>query len=803
MEASNSDLIGDGISEDFFNFLWMKDELGYGPSVNIPDTIIYKYGQPVVWYFTSSAGKVKKKNKHNLISGKIEDAFTRMSAGYDIVATFASNEVNEAPGSGGGKRKIEFLDAAAFHEFLYTREQNSGILQRFIDPKSNRNEAIRAIWSPKVCLIERAINRHYLHDTGYGLYERCITFEGPEYYIETVPLRGPVLSGQIQKITEAIALHIAEVSFSQYQISRLVLTLKVDSRDKLWVLYSTSARSETAAGMADGAQPKVTSLVNIDSTISLPPTVCLDPEKTYDHEAGRKSKIRCISCAMDCIMSLRHPISYKSVVKHYEHVLQLVVEMSREPDGGRRDHSKKILKWPPEPDVIDAAGGVGFGCLALVSADDPLVTNTKLDLSKSLDHDELRIPPILRYLHPKLTAKSFQRCRNDPLFLYKTVSVCENCYLVYAEFTTMMLRIGSDLTKLLRPDPMAAKAIETATLRRPTSADWRSVSTVQKSAHGGGGSSASGHGLFASTTRHADDGGAEFEKSANHIHAKATAIGLRSSDVRRQPDVPGVVRSGEESSEVIDAYIRSSSPGATGLSGTRVVGSMFPTNRSPQRGAEHEDSIASRERVFFKEVSKNPQMHDQHPLLHLINAEQKLALMDEQSGVFTANGSLHSNSLFGSSYGSVDTHYQKPFVEYKSKMPGPIKKPKVAKLKKMRKSGSQSGDLGASASGTRESVSAEGREANDSGNHNKKSTEGGVMPSNSSAAHKVFLRETLKKVSDNVDSELGGSDDRQTPVEPSLQKFNARGKPLPRISGNAPSTSNSSNGDPGKSTANN
>ena len=33
-----SDLEGDGISEDFFNYLWMKDELGFGPSVNIPNT---------------------------------------------------------------------------------------------------------------------------------------------------------------------------------------------------------------------------------------------------------------------------------------------------------------------------------------------------------------------------------------------------------------------------------------------------------------------------------------------------------------------------------------------------------------------------------------------------------------------------------------------------------------------------------------------------------------------------------------------------------------------------------------------
>ena len=55
----------DGISEDLFKLLWSKDELNYGPSINIPDTIIYKYGTPVSWYFTSTNGKIKKKLKQN------------------------------------------------------------------------------------------------------------------------------------------------------------------------------------------------------------------------------------------------------------------------------------------------------------------------------------------------------------------------------------------------------------------------------------------------------------------------------------------------------------------------------------------------------------------------------------------------------------------------------------------------------------------------------------------------------------------------------------------------------------------
>lgn len=753
MGDRKSDLVGDGISEDFFNYLWLKDELGFGPSVNIPDTVIYKYGQPIVWYFTSNfTGKVKRKNKSNLISGKIEDSFTKNMSGYDVVATFVSADhvgqtFEEENGVGAKNRKIEFLDRHGFHDFLYNRfDQTNGILQKFVEPKGNKNEMIRAIWSPKVCLLERSVNKLYLHDTGYGLYERCITYEGPEAYSTSVPLRGPVLAGQTQKLTETIAQHISEVTFSQFQISRLVLNFKVDSRDKLWVLYSSSVRCQAPPGLADTTPNPTRALLNIDNTISIPEQIYLHPEKSFDGPAVRKQKIRCISCATDCIQDLRHPITYKSVIKHYEHVLQLVIEML-----GRKhsSSSRNTLKWPPEQDIIEAAGGVGFGCLALVGPDDPLISNTKLDLSKPLEQDELRIPPIIRYLHPKLAAKSFVRCRKDPLFLYKTVSVCENCYLVYAEFATMLLRVGQDLTKLLRPDPAGIAAIQSASLRRPTSADWRSVSTVQKGSPER--SSVGKSGLF---TLSAHD--SEYEKSSNHIQAKLNAIGLRSSDTRSQPDIPAIVRNSEESHTVHRSVSES------GLAGTKVVGSAFP-DFNHSNIPDNPDSIAARERVFYKEVSKNPQMHDLHPLMHLVNAQQKLALIDEQSGVFSmSSNTLHSDSLFGSTYGSAT---KADFGSYKAKLADPRKKKTGpnTKLAKIKKSKSRSIADGAvpDESKTRESKSAEGRIGSGIGSR-------AVLPSQSSTSHKVFLMETLKKV-ENGTTEGGASE--ETPVEPTLRNF--------------------------------
>ena len=71
---------------------------------------------------------------------------------------------------------------------------------------------IRAIWSPKVCLLERRVNVHKLHDTRrFGMYERAVTYEGPEVNSQTAPVRGSILPSQVQRLCSSLVNHVAEV----------------------------------------------------------------------------------------------------------------------------------------------------------------------------------------------------------------------------------------------------------------------------------------------------------------------------------------------------------------------------------------------------------------------------------------------------------------------------------------------------------------------------------------------------------------------------------------------------------------
>ncbi|CBJ30686.1 conserved unknown protein [Ectocarpus siliculosus] len=212
-------LEGDGVCEHLYEFISCKDELSFRPTINIADTIVYKFGQPVSWYFTGVDGKVKKKFKTNIINTKIEEAFVKASVGSDIVAYYISWTSNGSKyqDENEDKTTIEYLDRQGL-------------------------PMVRAIWSPKMCLLERRVNCRQLHDRRYGIYERAVTYDGPDIFSTACPLRGSVLPSQVQRCCESVVAHVSEVLFRKTRVCRMSLNFKIDSRDRVWLLWSNSIR---------------------------------------------------------------------------------------------------------------------------------------------------------------------------------------------------------------------------------------------------------------------------------------------------------------------------------------------------------------------------------------------------------------------------------------------------------------------------------------------------------------------------------------------------------------------------------
>jgi hypothetical protein len=556
---------------------------------------------------------------------------------------------------------IEYFDREGLNKFLYNhRKEVNGILQRFLDPKTTHNEVIRAIWSPKLCLLERAENIHQLHDQRYGLYEKCVVYEGPDYYYRSSPLRGPVLSGQIQKLCEAITSHINEVTYGQKQISRIVLTFKVDSRDKLWLLYSTSIRClDMLEFQPLGSQIETAvtrNLLNIDRVIQIPEKVTLNPFKTYEKIVPKVLK-SCISCTKETVEELRHPVTYKSVIKHYEHVLFLLKSSISLKHSNRKEGT---IAWPPDPEIVNAAGGVGFcGITDNGATDDKPRKRTDHIRYKPLK--DVQIPPIIASLHPKLTTDTYSRCKDDPLFLNKSVSVCESCYLVYAEFSMLLLELGENISKLLSPDPIMHSFVISEKSKRPTSADWRAIGGLNSQSITTGEFTLNNHGSLTSLSRSA---------LLHHHEAKDRSIGLRNEDQRSYPDVPTAIRSKSESAANFRESTISDRKAQSPYIGGLLEGDSMSiqTNSQLYDTNEVQSMIADRERRFFKEISLNPQLKDSHPLQHLISTQQKLKLIDQQSGVLISKKN-DTQSLFGTKYGRQTSDFSSKYAPYETEIP--------------------------------------------------------------------------------------------------------------------------------------
>jgi len=581
----------DGIDERFFHYLWCKDELNFGIHVWLPDTIVYRLGRPVAWYFTGVDGSIKRKHKRNLLNARIEEAMTKRVIASDAVAYFITMPItkeirgasggdqveeevlpqSKAEAEAGAESVIEYFDKDALHSFLYSRPKEAhGILQRFVEPKGTLNAVVRAIWSPKICLLERRVNKRQLHDPRFGLYEKCITYEGPAHHSVAAPLRGSVLPSQLQRICENVVSHFAEVSYQAFRVCRMVLNFKVDARDKIWVLWSSSLRTEGTIPTA--ASPPQAKTMEIGAMLRVPDHVLLD--ETVQHgPLRRRVPTRCISCSRSFPSDQFQSVAYKSIILHFDQVLSLMAHEAAS------QGAKQTLDWPPDRRVIDAAGGVGFG-----PAFDPK------HQKGPFTEEDVVIPPIFRRHHPKLSAEAYAKLRKDPLFLYKTVSVCEECFLVYAELAnTAAASSASSLTTIGRArlayvgTPVLAESLRSRARRKFDEDAWKPIVAPVESR-------------------------ANRDREAVLLERQESTLSKVSKPV---PEVPDAIR---DIQDVRDGLLRETPDGVDDALAAA-------------------EALKQRENEFFRRLSLvDPSRHGASPLAHLVQSQQRIEFANSLPG---------------------------------------------------------------------------------------------------------------------------------------------------------------------------
>lgn len=478
---------GDGVIENLYYYLWCKDDEGSSPNINIPDTIIYIFCQPAYWYFTSKSGQIKKKNRYNLTSEKILEAFLKKRPlGCDIIAYFLSaNKTRKQSKAGKEDTVIEYFDEQGLRAFLNRQQTSNGVLQRFVQPKGNRSSMLRSIWSPKVCLLERRINVRKLHDTRFDLYERAATYEGAEVNSRAAAVRGHYLPTKVQLLHESVVRHVAEVSFHKFKINRMVLNFKVDAKDQLWLLWCSSLRLE-GTGVSAGADGPV----NIEMNVKVPRGIKLNAATGFKQPLNLRCTFSCPSCLAAVEPHRRHQVQYKTVIRHFEQILLKFMASpaafaatsgAPSPKAGGGDAPQTewqrllpgggIFRKPQKKLRPDEAHAKKLGLGAHTLAD--LVRHHHRRMAHQReqagaisnnnhyeDEDAEIIPPIVRSAHPKLRADDYSRYRRDPLFLFKTVAVCEDCYLAFMDIASAQIEVPllmpGHQSRFPRPLPSAA-----------------------------------------------------------------------------------------------------------------------------------------------------------------------------------------------------------------------------------------------------------------------------------------------------------------------------------------------------------
>lgn len=250
----NHPLEGDGLITGFYNFLYKRNTktMKACKGVLIPDTIVFDHNFPRGWYTSDLKTKeISKRQGKELDASSIYQGFSKSpDPNVGIVASYlCSFEEEDASGATHTVTEVEFFNEESLKEFVGRKSKKEGILQKFLIPKGHRNSVIQAVWSPKVCLVQRRTNCGSIRDKlqcERDPYVCAVTYEGPSHYSEEGTCAGHTTE-EVKDICGNIVAHFHATEHKT--ITRMVLYFKVDENDQVWLLFCGSLR------VADHDQP--------------------------------------------------------------------------------------------------------------------------------------------------------------------------------------------------------------------------------------------------------------------------------------------------------------------------------------------------------------------------------------------------------------------------------------------------------------------------------------------------------------------------------------------------------------------
>eukprot|EP00741_Cyanophora_paradoxa_P009652 tig00001574_g9350.t1 len=334
MASTLPPLEGDGVVDSLFHYLALENEAGSTcPGVRVPETVVYKYRSPAYCLAKSPANSglpspafhtegaethVEQRAKWEVKNNRIEEIFSEQrKPKCEILASYIS-----VSGGGEGKLVIEYFDRQGLHDFLFFRSKvNNGILQKFLPPRGKSNFTIRVVWTPIITIVEQCTNKAVLSNTRLDMYERAVTFEGPDHLRETTKLRGERVQREIGEICLNVVDHVQRTTHGRQRIARMVLNLRIDEEDRIWLLYCSSVRLEGARlDVRRPLLPQMHQPLDMQPGVPAPRAAKHKKEAPGQERLFRQHYFECPACrsVSDIAPDSQHEVTYREYLHHHD-----------------------------------------------------------------------------------------------------------------------------------------------------------------------------------------------------------------------------------------------------------------------------------------------------------------------------------------------------------------------------------------------------------------------------------------------------------------------------------------------------
>lgn len=404
----------DGIVETFYHLLWLKefDEKFNHFSFSLPHTILIKNNMPVTWYFSSKTGEILRRKPQNISNELICKEFSKSPSKSSIAAMYLY-EVNEDLSlckqfhllDKVDKNKtlsrrvmIEYISHENLPNFLNdTTKSPFGVLQKFIDPYGSKNFIIEALWTPKMTLFSKKVNINNLFYDKLELMEKAATIDGNDIYSEVIQIKGPEISVTLREGLTQIVKHIATVSFDHIAIKRMICYLKIDENQKVWFLWCGSCRieRETIQNKASSQKIFAKNQQNRNKMHHTPLALGVIIKNPQKHKriyslslrtpAEITKKERCLNCGNSFVKSEIVMCNYQTIIRKFKEL-------------GENENNVDSFK-----------------------------TESNYDEKKNTN--KLKIPQLIKKLHPEISLKNYQKLEKNALFQQNLVEICLDCYM--------------------------------------------------------------------------------------------------------------------------------------------------------------------------------------------------------------------------------------------------------------------------------------------------------------------------------------------------------------------------------------